>query len=291
MPIKVVHTPAMTGEASKATIEAAVAGMPGVVAVHANPSSKVVTVMWSEPQAWRAIDAQLTAIGYPSQPLNQIKRHVAIVLYDGFTALDAVGPYEVLVSLPDTHVHFVADQHGPVWADTGQLALHATSTWEELPHPAVIVIPGGGVGLMQAAANQRLLAWLKQAHEQSEWTTSVCTGVFLLGAAGLVQGMDVTTHWGSQAAIAQYCGATYRAERFIQQGKIVTAAGVSAGIDMALFIAAQLSDAATAEAIQLACEYDPAPPFHAGNAQQASSSLIVAANRVIQQYRVNPLES
>jgi transcriptional regulator GlxA family with amidase domain/copper chaperone CopZ len=287
MPISVVRAPAIHCERCKATIESAVGAMPGVTAVHADLASKTVTVMWDDPQTWAAAQARLAELGYPGEPLHKVRRHVAIVLYDGFTALDAVGPYEVLVSLPDTRVHFVADRHGPVLADTGQLALVATKTWEELPDPAVIVIPGGGAGLMKAAENQRLLAWLRQAHATAEWTASVCTGAFILGVAGLLQGLTVTTHWGSAAHIAGYCGATYAAERFVQQGTIVTAAGVSAGIDMALFIAAQLGGELTARAIQLACEYDPQPPFDAGRAAGAAPELIAEANRVIQSYRMS----
>ncbi len=288
MPSKIVLVPAMHCEYCKAKIETEIKQIPGVEGVLADHAARTVAVMWSDPQSWQTIATRLTEIGYPPQPLNEIKRHVAIVLYDGFTALDAVGPYEVLVSLPDTQVHFVSDQHGPVWADTGQLALMATATWAELPQPTIIVIPGGGVGLMKAAENPALLSWVRQAHATSEWTTSVCTGVFVLGVAGLLSGLKVTTHWGSRHSIAEYCGAQYVAERFVQQGKVVTAAGVSAGIDMALFLAAHLSNTQTARAIQLACEYDPQPPFAAGNFQTVEPELVVEANRVIQFNRTNP---
>lgn len=287
MPSKTVLTPAMDCTNCKARIETEIAKLPGVDTVLADPTTQTVYVMWQAPQAWPAIAARLTELGYPPQPLNEIKRHVAIVLYDGFTALDAIGPYEILVSLPDTQVYFVADQPGPVWADTGQLGLMATATWDELPHPQIIVIPGGG-GTMQAAQNQALLAWLRQAHETSEWTTSVCTGVFLLGKIGILQGLEVTTHWASRNYIEQYCGATYVAQRFVQQGKILTAAGVSAGIDMALFLAEQLSNPQTAQAIQLATEYDPHPPLAAGDWTEADADLVAEANRVVMVYRTNP---
>lgn len=287
MPNKIVLAPAMHCDQCKSRIESEIANLPGVDGVQADPTTKTVHVMWRAPQEWPAIAARLTELGYPPQPLNEIKRHVAIVLYDGFTALDAVGPYEVLVSLPDTQVHFIADQHGPVWTDTGQLELVATATWDELPHPQIIVIPGGS-GTMKAAQNQALLQWLKGAHETSEWTTSVCTGVFLLGAIGILQGLEVTTHWGSRDYIQQYCGATYVAQRYVQQGKIITAAGVSAGIDMALFLAEQLSNRQTAQAIQLACEYDPQPPLTSGDWQQADTNLITEAGRVVMSYRTNP---
>ncbi|MBP6179399.1 MAG: DJ-1/PfpI family protein [Anaerolineales bacterium] len=288
MPSKIVLAPAMHCEHCKAKIEENIKQLHGVDVVLADEKKKTVAVMWSEPQNWETIAALLTEIGYPPQPLNEIKRHVAIVLYDGFTALDAVGPYEVLVSLPDTQVHFVSNQRGPVWADTGQLALTATATFDEIPNPAVIVIPGGGHGIMKAVEDPALMGWIKQAHETSEWTTSVCTGVYVLGLAGILQGLDVTTHWGSRGFMQQYCGANYIPERFVQQGKVITAAGVSAGIDMALFLAEKLSNTQTAQAIQLACEYDPHPPFAAGNFQTVSPELIAEANQVVNLYRTNP---
>ncbi|MFZ4656197.1 MAG: DJ-1/PfpI family protein [Caldilineaceae bacterium] len=287
MPSKIVLAPAMHCEQCKARIETEIAKVPGVDGVQADPASKTVHVSWNAPQDWPTIAARLTELGYPPQPLHEIKRHVAIVLYDGFTALDAVGPYEVLVSLPDTQVHFIADQHGPVWADTGQLGLVATATWDELPNPQIILIPGGS-GTMKATQNQALLNWLKAAHATSEWTTSVCTGAFVLGAIGILQGLDVTTHWGSRDYLQQYCGANYVAQRFVQQGKIITAAGVSAGIDMALFLAEQMSNTQTAQAIQLACEYDPQPPSTAGDWQQADVELMAEASRVVMSYRTNP---
>jgi len=289
MPSKIVLTPAMHCEHCKARIETTIKELANINGVFADPKTKTVTVMWDEPQNWQTIAARLAEIGYPNQPLNEIKRHVAIVLYDGFTALDAVGPYEVLVSLPDTQVHFVSNQHGAVWADTGQLALTATATFDELPNPAIIVVPGGGHGIMKAVENLALMTWIKQAHETSEWTTSVCTGVYVLGMAGILQGLNVTTHWGSRSFMQQYCGATYVPERFVQQGKVITAAGVSSGIDMALFLAEKLSNPKTAQAIQLACEYDPHPPFNTGNFQTVDPELITEANNVIQFYRVNPI--
>lgn len=141
---------------------------------------------------------------------------------------------------------------------------------------------------MKATQNQALLTWLKGAHATSEWTTSVCTGAFVLGAIGILQGLDVTTHWASRDYIHQYCGANYVAQRFVEQGKIITAAGVSAGIDMALFLAEKLSNTQTAQAIQLACEYDPHPPLNAGDWTEATGDLVAEANRVVMSYRTNP---
>lgn len=289
MPHTTVLVPAIHCEHCQQHIATALNTLPHINAVHVDLATKLLTVMWDEPQTWQQIATTLIAIGYPATPLSTTKYHVAIVLYDGFTALDAVGPYEILVSLPETQVHFVADHHGPISTDTGQLQLVATKTWHDLPHPDVIVIPGGGAGLMKAAENQALISWLQEAHAHSMWTTSVCTGVFLLGVAGIVAGRNVTTHWGSRQAISSYCQATYVAERYVVQDNIITAAGVSAGIDMALYLAQQLSDTPTAQAIQLACEYDPQPPLQSGNFQDADATLQHAANQIIQRHRVNPV--
>ncbi len=163
MPNKTVLAPAMHCEHCKTGIESEIAKLPGVEAVHADLATKTVHVMWNAPQAWPTIADRLSELGYPPQPLHEIKRHVAIVLYDGFTALDAVGPYEVLVSLPDTQVHFIADQHGPVWTDTGQLGLVATATWEELPNPQIILtvkpVKRGGNAFRQFLIDGILRLW------------------------------------------------------------------------------------------------------------------------------------
>ncbi|MCG8348066.1 MAG: DJ-1/PfpI family protein [Chloroflexales bacterium] len=197
---------------------------------------------------------------------------IAILLYDGFTALDAVGPYEVLVSLPDTQVHFVAETAGPVQTDTKALTIVATANLDDIPHPDMLVIPGGGEGTMQAAQNKRILDWVRSAHATARWTSSVCTGAFILGAAGLLQGVRATTHWASRDHLAQV-GATCVPERYVQHGKIITAAGVSAGIDMALLLAANLAGEEWAQATQLALEYDPQPPFDTGAFDKAPDNV------------------
>ena len=184
---------------------------------------------------------------------------IAIMLYDQFTALDAIGPLEVLSSVPGARVRFVAEHAGTITNDTVILTVTVDTTLDALPHPDVIVVPGGP-GCVAAAKNERLLAWLRAAHETSRWTTSVCTGSLVLGAAGLLQGLQATTHWGSFSELAAF-GATYVRQRFVVQGRIITAAGVSAGIDMALWLARELADEPMARTIQLAIEYDPAPPF------------------------------
>ncbi|NJO83804.1 MAG: DJ-1/PfpI family protein [Blastochloris sp.] len=157
---------------------------------------------------------------------------IAILAYDRMTALDAVGPYEVLCRLPNAMVHFVAAEPGPIRTDThgfhSRFALIADARLEDVPAPDLIVVPGGSTGTLEVMRHERTLNWLRSAHATSQWTTSICTGAFILGAAGLLQGLQATTHWASKDALSQV-GATYVAERFVQQGKIITAAGVVGG--------------------------------------------------------------
>ncbi|MFI7440322.1 DJ-1/PfpI family protein [Nonomuraea indica] len=185
--------------------------------------------------------------------------HVAIPLYPDFTALDAVGPYTVLAFAPGVTVTFVAGEAGPVTDDQGTLTLTATAGYADLPRPDVIVVPGG-IGTFAALEDRALVDWIRTAHEHARWTTSVCSGALLLGAAGLLGGLKATTHWAILDHLSRY-GAEPVGERVVTQGRIVTAAGVSAGIDMALTLLAAASDEETARAVQLAIEYDPRPPF------------------------------
>lgn len=209
---------------------------------------------------------------------------IAILAYDRMTALDAVGPYEVLCRIPNALVQFVAATPGPIRTDThgfhSNLAIHAEARLEDLPDPDIVLIPGGSTGTMEVMRSERALNWLRAAHATSQWTTSVCTGAFILGAAGLLQGLQATTHWASRDFLAQV-GATYVAERFVRQGKIITAAGVSAGIDMALFIAGQTGGDDLAQALQLAIEYDPQPPYDTGAWERATPALMQRALREI----------
>jgi transcriptional regulator GlxA family with amidase domain len=185
--------------------------------------------------------------------------HVAIPLYPRFTALDAVGPYTVLAFAPGWTVTFVADRVGPVVDDVGSLTLQATASYGEVERPDVIVVPGGP-GTTQAMGDRALLDWIAAAHPHARWTTSVCSGSFLLGAAGLLGGRRATTHWGWLDQLSAV-GAVPVSERIVRDGDIVTAAGVSAGIDMALTLLGEAADDQTAQAVQLAIEYDPQPPY------------------------------
>src|SRR5688500_11774142 len=164
---------------------------------------------------------------------------IAIPLYDRFTALDAVGPYEVLSRLPGARVQFIAREAGPVVTDNGMLTLLASASLEDVPSPDVVLVPGG-TGTWDALSDAALVSWIASAHETSSWTTSVCTGSLLLGAAGLLEGLTATTYWAAREMLRQY-GAEPVAERVVEHGKIVMAAGVSSGIDMALVLAARIA--------------------------------------------------
>jgi transcriptional regulator GlxA family with amidase domain len=198
--------------------------------------------------------------------------NIAIPIYDRFTALDAVGPYEVLSRLPGAKVHFIASQRGPKRTETEMLAITADLALEELPNPEVIVVPGG-YGTRALMTDERTLAWLHAAHETSQWTTSVCTGALLLATAGILEGLEATTHWLELATLAEF-GATPVSQRVVEQGTVITAAGVSAGIDMALTLAARIAGDDYAQAIQLGIEYDPQPPFDSGSTAKARPEIV-----------------
>lgn len=200
---------------------------------------------------------------------------IAIPLFDRFTALDAVGPYEVLKFLPDSEIVFVAAAAGPVRDVPRWLSITADATFADIDACDVLLVPGGP-GARELLQDDVLLGWIRRMHQVSTWTTSVCTGSLLLAAAGLLEGLSATTHWAAVDVLESF-GATYTPERVVFQGKTVTAAGVSSGIDMALALAARIADQTTAEAIQLAIEYDPQPPFDAGSpakAPQAARELL-----------------
>lgn len=202
--------------------------------------------------------------------------NIVFPLYDRFTALDAVGPYEVLSRLPDTSVTFAAADRGPVRTDRA-LTVVADAAFEEIDRCDVLVVPGGPGSREVVKRDGPLVDWVRRVHPTTRWTTSVCTGSLILGAAGLLAGLDATTHWGARTEL-EATGATYVPERTVVRGKIVTAAGVSAGIDMALALAARIVGDVAAEAIQLLIEYDPRPPFASGSLATASPAAIGYVN-------------
>lgn len=204
---------------------------------------------------------------------------VAYLLYDRFTVLDITGPHEVLNSLPDMESVFVAEHAGPVRNESGSLALVADRSLADVPHPDIVVVPGG-FGTRVLLEHQPLLGWLRAAHETSTWTTSVCTGALLLAAAGLLDGVPATTHWFAREKLAAL-GARPVAERVVTHGKIVTAAGVSAGIDMALELVGLIHGDEAAKAVQLGIEYDPRPPFDSGSIEKASDATVKAVRAAL----------
>jgi len=197
---------------------------------------------------------------------------IAIVLFDGVTALDAVGPYEVLKLLPGADVRLVAGTAGEKATDGGPLKLVADHALDEVPSPEIVVVPGGP-GARALFDDESVLAWLRSVHERSRWTTSVCWGSAVLGTAGLLDGHEATSHWLARDDLAQQ-GARPVNERVVVSGKVITSAGVSAGIDMALRLAALEAGESVAQAIQLLIEYDPQPPFDAGSPDRAPADVV-----------------
>jgi transcriptional regulator GlxA family with amidase domain len=197
---------------------------------------------------------------------------IAYLLYDRFTALDITGPHEVLNSVPGNESIFVAENRGPVRNESDSLSLVADASLAEVPNPDVLVVPGG-YGTRALLEHEPLLGWIREAHETTTWTTSVCTGGLLLAAAGLLDGTPATTHWLARDLLAQL-GAKPVAERVVEHGKIVTAAGVSAGIDMALTLVQRVNGDEVAQAVQLGIEYDPEPPLDAGSPEKAPEPVV-----------------
>jgi putative intracellular protease/amidase len=198
--------------------------------------------------------------------------NIAILLFDRFTALDAVGPYETLGRIPGAKVTFVAETLGPVRTDTGNLAITADATLADLTEPEILVVPGGP-GQTQQMDNEKVLEWIRHAHATSTWTTSVCTGSLLLAAAGLLDGKRATSHWLALDQLPAF-GAEPTLERVVFDGKIVTAAGVSSGIDMGLRLIAAIHGDEVAQAVLLGIEYDPQPPFDAGSPAKAPAAIV-----------------
>ncbi|MFC0533425.1 DJ-1/PfpI family protein [Phytohabitans kaempferiae] len=207
---------------------------------------------------------------------------IAILLYDGLTALDAVGPYEVLSRVPDASVVTVAKRAGQLRTDTGVLGLVADRSLRQVRHADVLLVPGASErGVTAAMQDTETIDWVRRIHRHSTWTTSVCTGALILGAAGLLTGVPATTYWASRTYLRDTFGAVLTPGRFVESGKMITAAGVSAGIDMALHLAAKLAGTQVAQALQLAVEYDPAPPFDTGSPDKAGPELQQLALRLL----------
>ena len=200
---------------------------------------------------------------------------IVVYLYPGMTALDAIGTYEVLRGIPNATIRFAAKERGLVRMDSQVLSLNAEFSIRDINAAGILVLPGGLTTPAQLQ-DKELLAWVRQIHEKSKWTTSVCTGSLILAAAGLLKGLEATTHWLAMDALKMF-GAKPTHQRVVQQGKIMTAAGVSAGIDMALKLVALEAGEETAKGIQLTIEYDPQPPFNSGSIEKASPATVEKA--------------
>jgi len=196
----------------------------------------------------------------------------SILIFDGITALDAIGPYEVLRSVPGWEVEFVAKATGEVRTDSGHLGLSADHALEEVTATDLVLVPGGA-GNRPLLDDEQVLSWLREVDAQTKWTTSVCTGSLVLGAAGLLEGKRATGHWLYLEPLRAY-GADPVGGRYVQDGKVITAAGVSAGIDMALHLVGQEVGPEVAQAVQLGIEYDPQPPFDAGSPAKAPAEIV-----------------
>ncbi len=198
----------------------------------------------------------------------------SILLFEGVTALDAIGPYEVLRSVPGWEVEFVGKERGQVRTDSGALGLGADRSLDEVEGADVVLVPGGE-GNRPLLGDEEVLGWLRRIDQGTTWTTSVCTGSLVLGAAGLLEGRRATGHWLYLEYLRAY-GAEPVGGRYVEDGKVITAAGVSAGIDMALHLVGRQAGPEVAEAVQLGIEYDPSPPFDAGSPQKAPAAIVEA---------------
>lgn len=202
---------------------------------------------------------------------------VAIALFPRTTALDSIGPYEVLQRIPSIEVVFVGHRRGEIRTDNGMLGLICDATFDEVTEPDVVVVPGG-VGTRALIKDAEIMDWVRGVHQQTLFTTSVCTGSLVLAAAGLLDGLTATTHWSTRDILASL-GAVYTAQRVVEHlpERIITAAGVSSGIDMALRLVELLVDRQAAEASQLMIEYDPQPPFNSGSLATAPAQIVELA--------------
>lgn len=203
---------------------------------------------------------------------------IIIYLYNGITMLDAIGPYEVLRNMPGAEIYFVAEKAGEIKADSGFIDINVKHSIADMEEADILVIPGSTIGFIEEMKKENVLKWIKEMDKTTKWTTSVCAGSMLLASAGLLEGLKATSHWKPINLLSDF-GAIPTRERVVEQGKYITAAGVSAGIDMALFLANKIVGEDETKAIQLAIEYDPQPIFHSGNYSNAEERIIKIAEK------------
>lgn len=205
---------------------------------------------------------------------------IAIMVYPGMTALDAVGPYELLRSIPKCELRFVWKEVGPVVTDSGVLVLGATHRFDETQRPDLILVPGSGPNTLTMMSDPDVLAWLREVHPHTRYTTSVCSGSAILAAAGILQDKAATSHWAALPLLSMHGAQAKPSERIVRDGKVFTSAGVSAGIDLALELLEEVVSEEHARVSQLVIEYDPQPRFDSGHMSKASPrirALAVAA--------------
>ena len=196
---------------------------------------------------------------------------ITILIFDNFTALDITGPYEIFVRLPEAEL-FLAGIEKKLYSDQFGLKMFADYTIDEISETDILVIPGG-TGVDSVLKNSSVITWIKKIHETTEWTASVCSGSLLLAEAGLLENRECTTHWMRREQLAKY-NVIIKNERYVRDGKIITSAGVSAGIDMALYLAGKISNDHTAQMIQLGIEYDPQPPYDSGSPGKVPAEIL-----------------
>jgi putative intracellular protease/amidase len=204
---------------------------------------------------------------------------IVIYLYNGITTLDAVGPYEVLSRMPDANIKFVGEAQGPIVSDSHFLKLIADYEIAEIERADILLIPGSVIGFLREAKKEHVKDWIRRIHQTTQWTVSVCTGSVILASAGLLQGLKASSHWAAIHLLKDY-GAVPTLERFVREGKIITSQGVSAGIDMGLYLAAEIVGVEQAKAYQLMIEYFPRPPLGYTSMEETSEETRSLARRL-----------
>ena len=213
---------------------------------------------------------------------------VAILIYPGMTALDAIGPYEVFNGAIDIELQFVWKEVGPVLTDSGVLAIGATHTLTEVTSPDILLVPGSTADTPTLMADSEIIRWIQEVHKRTQFTTSVCSGALILAAAGVLEGLPATTHWAGMSALKRFGADPRPGERIVHSGKVITAAGVSAGIDMALYLLAELRGEQEVRVQQLLIEYDPQPPFNSGHMSKADETISKQAKARMRERSKNP---
>ena len=205
---------------------------------------------------------------------------IAILVYNGMTMLDAIGPYEVLSNLPNTEIFFVAKRKGDIKADTGFLTIKAKYNFKEVTEADILIIPGASISFIDVLKDEKTLNWIKQIDATTQLTTSVCSGSILLAKTGLLDGLHATSHWKTLPLLKEY-NAIFKTDRIVRDGKYITSAGVSAGIDMAFMICDELVGEDQTRAIQLVIEYDPKPIYNSGNIDSCDKEIIEIAEKIL----------